>query len=356
MGFRDEDGTRRIRRRNQWDDRRGDGGVARVGVVLGAGGLIGHAYHAGVLAAIEHETGWTPDEAQVLVGTSAGAIVAAMLRAGLPASDLAAMVTGRSLTRAGRAQLDAAGPLPSLPPFRRPRLARRHAPLLHLLRRVRGRDRVPLGTAMGSALPRGRQDLAAVEAWIDRLAPDPWTAGALWICAVRLPTLDRIVWGRERWDDPTVGRAVMASCAIPGYIRPVVHDGYEYVDGAVHSATNADVLAGEDLDLVIAIAPMSAEAGACRRRPDAPVRLLCRRTLDTEVERLRSAGIEVVVFQPCRDDLRVMGWHPMTRAREAATAEIAFEGTRQLLGGPLTGVRDRLVASAGDDLTRRATA
>ena len=58
----------------------------------------------------------------------------------------------------------------------------------------------------------------------------------------------------------TVGEAVEASCAIPGYFSPVTIDGARYVDGGVHSTTNADLVADCDPppDLVIVAAPMSA--------------------------------------------------------------------------------------------------
>ena len=65
----------------------------RVAVVLGAGGTVGHAFHAGVLAALHHELGWDARHADLVVGTSAGSVVAALLRAGLPAADLARRAT-----------------------------------------------------------------------------------------------------------------------------------------------------------------------------------------------------------------------------------------------------------------------
>src|SRR3954470_11006049 len=64
--------------------------MARVGLVLGAGGLVGQAYQAGVLAALEHDLGWDPRTADIVVGSSAGSITATLLRLGVPASDLAA--------------------------------------------------------------------------------------------------------------------------------------------------------------------------------------------------------------------------------------------------------------------------
>jgi len=47
----------------------------RVGLVLGAGGTVGAAYHAGALTALQHDLGWDARDAAVVVGTSAGSIV-----------------------------------------------------------------------------------------------------------------------------------------------------------------------------------------------------------------------------------------------------------------------------------------
>ena len=62
----------------------------RVGLVLGAGGVVGQAYQAGVLVALAHDLGWDPRDAAVIVGTSAGSVTGTLLRLGVPADDLAA--------------------------------------------------------------------------------------------------------------------------------------------------------------------------------------------------------------------------------------------------------------------------
>src|SRR5687767_9984972 len=53
--------------------------MTRVGLVLGAGGVVGEAFHHGVLRAMD-EVGIDAAAADVVVGTSAGSIVAASLR------------------------------------------------------------------------------------------------------------------------------------------------------------------------------------------------------------------------------------------------------------------------------------
>ena len=75
--------------------------MTSVGLVLGAGGVVGHAYHAGTLATIAEVTGWDPRTAAVIVGTSAGSGVGATLRAGLAAHDFAARITGEPLSPEG---------------------------------------------------------------------------------------------------------------------------------------------------------------------------------------------------------------------------------------------------------------
>src|SRR5579863_4595778 len=76
-----------------------------IGLVLGAGGVVGQAYQAGVLSALQREGGWDPRQATVIVGTSAGSVTAAALRVGVPAPDLAASLYGVSPSRRGGAIL-----------------------------------------------------------------------------------------------------------------------------------------------------------------------------------------------------------------------------------------------------------
>ena len=82
--------------------------MPRIGLVLGAGGEVGYAFHAGVLAALADVSGWDARSAEVIVGTSAGSIAGAVLRAGCSPADLAARVTGDRVSEEARALLAAA--------------------------------------------------------------------------------------------------------------------------------------------------------------------------------------------------------------------------------------------------------
>src|SRR5919199_3260420 len=56
----------------------------RVGLVLGAGGVMGGAWITGGLQALAAETRWDPATAEYIVGTSAGAMMGALVAAGVP--------------------------------------------------------------------------------------------------------------------------------------------------------------------------------------------------------------------------------------------------------------------------------
>ena len=77
----------------------GCGGVGVAGEACVGGGSVSFSVpeasparrnHAGALLALQHDTGWDPRTADIIVGSSSGSIVAALLRADLSTDDLAA--------------------------------------------------------------------------------------------------------------------------------------------------------------------------------------------------------------------------------------------------------------------------
>ncbi len=72
-----------------------------VALVLGAGGSAGHAFHTGVLAALADHAGWDARDAELIIGTSAGSGVSALLRGGLSPADIYAHQRGRPLSAEG---------------------------------------------------------------------------------------------------------------------------------------------------------------------------------------------------------------------------------------------------------------
>ena len=78
--------------------------MTRTGVVLGAGGVLGAAWTIGALAALQEQRGWDPCEADVLVGTSAGSVLASFLGCGI--GFVAMIVLERRTPRIGRFEED----------------------------------------------------------------------------------------------------------------------------------------------------------------------------------------------------------------------------------------------------------
>ncbi|MCU1355692.1 MAG: Patatin [Acidimicrobiales bacterium] len=320
--------------------------MTRVGLVLGAGGIVGQAYHAGVLAALEAELGWDPRTADLIVGSSAGSLTGAALRLGVPAHDLAASAKGEPLSDEGSflAAFNREGP--HLPPFD-PRHALRgwRLPSLGLLARTARRPwAFRPGAAAATLMPPGFVDITGPA---DALAPYlgvHWPAG-LWLCAARRDDGARVTFGRPGAPAASLGRAVAASCAIPGYFAPIEIGGVEYLDGGVHSPTNADVLRHEPLDLVIVSSSMSAAHGRTRG-PDAGIRWALHRRLDQEVRQLRRAGIEVVRIEPDGDTRAAMGMNAMATDRSGAAAQAAWDATAAYIGQ--TRVAARLAGLAGN--------
>jgi hypothetical protein len=73
--------------------------AVKTAVVLAAGGVVGQAFHLGVLGCLAEAVGFDARRADVLVGSSAGSLVAAGLAGGLSAADLRAEMLGEPLSR-----------------------------------------------------------------------------------------------------------------------------------------------------------------------------------------------------------------------------------------------------------------
>jgi NTE family protein len=293
--------------------------MTRVGLVLGGGGVVGQAYHAGVLAVLQHDVGYDARSADLIVGTSAGSITGALLRLGVSPEDLAAWTVKAPLSGDGEvlAQL-AVTDVPELAPFRPLELLTRPArlPGWHMVRRaltdpLRFR---PLAAGLALLAP-GRHDIVAQLAALQELENARWPDRGLWICTVRRRDGRRVVFGRPGTAPPApLHLAVAASCAVPGYFAPVEIGGHLYVDGGVHSPTNAALLRGCGLDLAIVVSPMSGPPGV-RRDLYAASRRHSARLLQREVRALERAGVRTVVFTPSAAEQEAMGNDMMSRER-----------------------------------------
>jgi NTE family protein len=282
-------------------------------VVLGAGGPVGHAFHAGVLAALEHVLGWDVREADLALGTSAGAQVAALVRAGLQGADLVARVSGSPM-RPEAEDVARHFVRPSTTPSTEAPTRLRPASLRYVARSLRMPTQVRPGRLVAALLPAGRVRLEPFAAGLWNVFGATWPTSHVWIPSVQLDTGEPILFGAPGMPEIDVGTAVACSMAVPGVFAPVTHGEHRYVDGGVASATHLRSLMSERLDLVIVSSPLSVFA---------PMRAI----LLADVRALERGGTPVVVIEPSGPVAGVMGLNPMAQGRGAAVARAAYEAT-----------------------------
>jgi NTE family protein len=301
---------------------------------------MGGAWLTGALHALATETGWDPSSADHVVGTSAGSMMGSLCVAGVPPWFMVAHSAGEvfdgladargrpaaEADRSGGAVFKLQRALPPIGPgswrlaLRTLSQPRRHTP----------------GALLSGWLPRGVVSTASLEDIVRRTVPDGWVDHPnLWAIACDYTTGERVAFGREDAPPADLAKAVAASCAIPGFYYPVMIGGRRYVDGGMHSPSNLDVLAGHKLDLVICLNPTSTLDSVPLRHPierlQAFMRSASGRTLGSEARKLREEGTEVLLIQPQREDLALMGGNLMSRRRRHEVIEMAVETvSRQL--------------------------
>jgi len=308
--------------------------VTRTGLVLGAGGVLGAAWTIGALAALQEHRGQDPREAEVLVGTSAGSVLASFLGCGVGVDVL--LDHQRGIVNAEAPDLrydpdrDSGGALPPLPwpGIGSPR---------GLLSTVRRPWKVtPMG-ALSAVLPQGRGSLEPIGALVDAVCPrGAWAAHPqTWIVAMDYDTGRRVVFGRDGAPHAALRSAVMSSCAIPGWYTPVRIGGRRYVDGGACSPTSVDLLAPAGLDEVVVLSPMTSldydrpatVAGRLERR----VRRVVTKRLVGEMKKVAAAGTTVRFLGPGAEDLAAIGANMMDPSRRTRVLETSLRTTTAAL-------------------------
>jgi NTE family protein len=223
--------------------------VSSVGLVLGGGGITGAAFHFGALLAIEMATGWNPNEAEVVIGTSSGAFVGAMVRA--DAIDLGTF-TGTGETKE------------EIQDWLSGYLYRRASPrgAIRWVRRglIPALRKPSLHVALASP---GVYTTDGVQEWVSEAAgnlADGWPERHTAVVAYDVERRTRVPFGTEAAPHATLSEAVAASSAMPFIYEPVRIEDRWYADGGLASGTSADLVLAhpQPLDLVVVLAPLAA--------------------------------------------------------------------------------------------------
>ncbi|HLM09570.1 MAG TPA: patatin-like phospholipase family protein [Thermoleophilaceae bacterium] len=329
----------------------------KVGLVLGAGGVLGGAWLVGGLSALARETDWDPGSADHIVGTSAGSMIGALVAGGVPPWFMVAHSRGELFEGLvgpdGRPAADAdrsAGAdfrlhrgLPAIGPGSlRMAFTALSNPLRH----------TPVQMVAGW-LPAGFISTDSLRETVTRAVPGDWVEHpSYWAVACDYESGRRTPFGRLGSPRVHIGDAVAASCAIPGFYRPVKIGRRRYVDGGVCSVSNMDLVAGRGLDLVICLNPLTSRSegqgssrggfsgfatGAINGALDVVpsiTRRAARGRLEREGRKVRRFGTEVVIIEPTAEDHAVMGRNWMSAERRQEVIDTAEETVARQLGSP----------------------
>jgi len=241
----------------------------KLALCLCGGGVTGGMYELGALAALDDffardhvGDGFSVNDFDIYVGTSAGAFVATL------------MASGMRVQRMVRGVLEEDQ---SLLPARRTDIYRFDASQgLGVIRDIAGVLLGALGKAVRrqpfseellgellEVLPAGIFSLRHYERYLDRFLRHHQLATTfselsreLLISANDLDSGHRAVFGAAPLDDVPLATAVCASSAIPLFFEPVRWRGRDYVDGAVGKVAHADLALARGATLIVVVNPL----------------------------------------------------------------------------------------------------
>lgn len=196
-------------------------------LVLGGGGPVGLAWLAGLATGLR-DSGIDLSLADRFVGTSAGAVVGAVLADGGDPARLLRPSTSAPVQAdpARMAEIFAVLRAPGQDPAQ----ARRRAGELALAAQVGDPDEhiARMGGLAGVA---------------------QWPARDLVVTAIDVTTGELRTWTRD--GAASLPAALASSTAVPGVFPPIPIDGRHYIDGGLRSPVNADLAAGADVVVIV---------------------------------------------------------------------------------------------------------
>ena len=260
-------------------------------LVLGGGGVAGIAWITGLLTGLA-EAGQDVTGADVIIGTSAGATVAAQVGGGLPLDDLFARQTQPALqSREIPVKLDL------------DRLAADWGEVITGVTSAQDMLRRVGAYALAADTVPEAERRAVIES---RLPSRAWPMRRIQLVAVDAETGEPCVFddqsGAELVD------AVAASCAVPGIWPPVTIGGRRYIDGGVRSSDNADLAEGSER--IVIISPLGYDSQLPSPQP-----------LRQVVSQLRDQGAEVIVMVPDQASAAAIGANPLDPGTRIPAAE-----------------------------------
>jgi predicted acylesterase/phospholipase RssA len=327
---------------------------SKTALVLAGGGVTGAVYEIGALRALDDLLhGFSVNDFDLYVGTSAGALVASCIANGL---------TPREMMRHLELPVDGISPLALGDLFaidspgllaRGLRFPEANARTIATVVSARGHMSIlDILETLALALPGGIYDSGALDRYLAVVLSRPGLTNdfrrlphPLAITATDLDTGDRVVFGRPPLDDVPISRAVAASSALPIVYRPVRIGAHDYIDGGVRGNASLDVAVDSGATLIVCINPMvpydqpHAREQMHIRDLGAPgivnqvFRTLFHSGLHDQLVQIarRHPEVDIVLIEPARDDLRMFSEMPMKYRSRLDVARHGFESVARHL-------------------------
>jgi NTE family protein len=268
-------------------------------LVLGGGGVAGVAWELGILLGL-HDGGVDVRNANITIGTSAGAVVGAQITSGADLEGLfASQLVPVEQTKERLAMFDASQVMKI---FDQAGAAGADAKT----------KRARIGAyALSARTISETERRVTVEA---RLPVHSWPQNNLLIVAVDAESGEEYFINRE--SGVALVDAVGASCAAPGVWPPVTIAGRRYMDGGARSVTNADLARGNGCILILN--PMGANANIFGNGPA------------SEAAALERNGSQTLTLEPDAASLAAIGSNRLDPATRIPTARAGRAQGREL--------------------------
>jgi len=337
------------------------GGVGKIGLVCGGGGIVGGVFEVGVLRALDQALGGgVVNRCDVYSGASAGSLISVLLAAGITPQEMDHVVVRGARNRR------------NLPPLKRTSVYG-----LELGPWIGAAARFPLRMGAGFArsllpgessrpadavfealrvLPPGVFSNAPLGEYVQAALAavkkeDSFRAfdSEVLIPAINLDTGHRVVFGEQGARDVPVSQAVRASAAVPLLFQPVRIAHQDFVDGGIERNLPVEEVVKHGASLVLAINPMvplvndPTTDGSLLRGytyladqgmgsvADQMLRLMIRSQVVYGLKQLRDQypEVDVVMFEPEANDAMVFQYHLMRYSSRQQIAAHAYETTKE---------------------------
>ena len=230
-------------------------------LVLAGGGVVGGMYEVGALAALDEALpGFRANDFDLYVGSSAGAVVAALMANQVRPGDLYAILDEErdDPLNFHRGSVYHKGSFGTA--------ARNFARLVWAV----GKKAITkyqlewpdILARSGDDMPAGFFSLAPLEAYVREALIAKGLSNSFHDCprpllvpAIDLDRAERVVFGAGPFVEVPISQAIAASAAIPGFFEPYRIDGRDYVDGDVGHTGHVDLAVDRGATLIAVLNP-----------------------------------------------------------------------------------------------------